>query len=95
MQRFIIEQSEADITSHSGLALASAALNQYTVLMQQVTRTIPQQRGIAHAGILRSYIGLLCLGKNDFEAVSNVRADDFFRTAMGIDSIPSAETLRQ
>lgn len=35
------------------------------------------------------------MGKNDFAAVSNVREDDFFRTAMGIDSIPSTETLRQ
>ena len=95
MQRFIIEQSEADITSHSGLALVGVALNQYTTLAQQVAQTIPQQRGIAHADILRSYIGLLCLGKNDFEAVSNVREDDFFRTAMGIDAIPSTETLRQ
>lgn len=95
MQRFIIEQSEADITSHSGLALVGVALNQYTTLAQQATRTIPQLRGIAHADILRSYIGLLCLGKNDFEAVSNVHEDDFFRTAMGIDTIPSTETLRQ
>jgi hypothetical protein len=95
MQRFIIEQSEADITSHSGLALVGVALNQYTTLAQQAARTIQQQRGIAHADILRSYIGLLCLGKNDFEAVSNVREDDFFRTAMGIDTIPSTETLRQ
>ena len=94
MQRFIIEQSEAGLTSHSGLALAGAALSQYTTLAQRATESIPQLRGIAHADILRSYIGLLCLGKNDFEAVSNVHEDDFFRTAMGIETIPSTETLR-
>jgi hypothetical protein len=35
------------------------------------------------------------LGKSDFEAVSGVREDDFFHTAMGIVTVPSTETLRQ
>ena len=95
MQRFIIEQSDADLTSHSGLALVGIALNEYTDLEKSVKREISQRHGIAHADVLKSYIGLLCLGKSDFEAVSGMREDDFFRTAMGIGSVPSTETLRQ
>ena len=95
MQRFIIEQGEAELTSHSGLALVGMALNEATSLSQSVRREIPQRHGISHADVLRSYIGLLCLGKSDFEAVSGVREDNFFRTAMGVGTVPSTETLRQ
>ena len=37
----------------------------------------------------------MCLGKSDFEAVSNVRDDAFFQQALGIGRVPSAERLRQ
>lgn len=95
MQRFIIEQSEADLTSHSGLALVGMALNNYTDLANSVQQAIAQRHGISHADVLKSYLGLLCLGKSDFEAVSGVREDEFFHTAMGVGTVPSAETLRQ
>lgn len=95
MRRFIIERSEEDLTSHSGLALTGMAVNRYTDLAQSLQREIPLRHGIAHADVLRSYLGLLCLGKNDFEAVSNVREDEFFAAALGLGAVPSAETLRQ
>jgi hypothetical protein len=95
MRRFIIEQTQADLTSHSGLALVGMALNEHTDLTQTLKREIPHRHGIAHADVLRSYIGLLCLGKSDFEAVSGMREDEFFRTALGIGTVPSTETLRQ
>jgi len=95
MQRFIIEQGEANLTSHSGLALVGMALSENTDLAKVVKREIPQRHGISHADVLKSYIGLLCLGKSDFEAVSGVREDDFFHTAMGVRTVPSTETLRQ
>ncbi len=95
MKRFIIEQTEADLTSHSGLALVGMALNKYTNLSQSLKREISQRHGITHADVVRSYLGLLCLGKSDFEAVSGMREDEFFHTAMGIGTVPSTETLRQ
>lgn len=51
--------------------------------------------GISYAAVLKSYIGLLCLGTSDFEAVRGMREDDYFHTAMGIGAVPSTETLRQ
>jgi len=96
VRRFIIEQSDVEITSHSGLALVGMALNRHCDLTAKVDRHIPLRRhGIPHSDVLRSLIGLLCLGKSDFDAVENVRKDAFFATAMGISKVPSAVTLRQ
>jgi hypothetical protein len=95
MRRFIIERSEEDLTSHSGLVLAGMAINRYTELVQSLKREVPLRHGIAHADVLRSYVGLLCLGKSDFEAVSNVREDKYFAAALSVGTVPSAETLRQ
>ena len=57
-------------------------------------RSEPQ---IKNGDILLSYIGLLCQGKTDFEAVEEMRDDpDFYKDALGIKrAIPSTETLRQ
>jgi hypothetical protein len=35
------------------------------------------------------------MGKNDYEAVTSVRDDSYFKEALGIDRVPSAEILRQ
>jgi len=95
MRRFIIEQTEADLTSHSGLALVGMAISRYTELVASVTRAVPLRHGIAHADVLKSYLGLFCIGKSDFEAVANVREDEFFSEALGIGAVPLPETLRQ
>lgn len=51
---------------------------------------------IKNGDILGSYIGCLCMGKPDFEAIHETDDDpDFFHAAMGIDRIPSPEILRQ
>ena len=33
----------------------------------------------------------LCLGKSDYEAISGMRDDDYFKHSLGITNIPSAE----
>jgi hypothetical protein len=53
------------------------------------------RHGIPHYDLFRVYLGLLCTGKNDFEAVDGVRYDRFFRQALGIGQMPSAARLRQ
>ena len=40
-------------------------------------------------------IGLLCLGKPDFEAMEVFRDDSFFGYALGLQTVPSAATVRQ
>ena len=57
-------------------------------------RSEPQ---IKDGDILLTYIGLLCQGKTEFEAVREMQDDpEYYKYALGIArSIPSAETLRQ
>ena len=96
MKRLIIEQSDDEFyTSHSGLALAGACINRHSDLGRQVGRLSRGGGQIADIDILRSYLGLLCLGKSDFQAITGMRDDDFFQQALGIGRVPSTERLRQ
>ena len=94
MRRFEIVQSDTDTTtSHAGLALVGRALG-VTSLAADLA-AIPLRHGIAHADCVRSYVGLLCTGKSDFDAIENKRDDEFFATALGIQTVPSSPSLRQ
>ena len=95
MRRFIIEQSDTNITSHSGLALVGAAINQQTQLVQQLDGAIPLRHGIPHSDLIKNYLGLLSMGKNDFEAIQAMVDDDFFKGALDIERVPCADRLRQ
>ena len=96
MKRMILEQSSEEFyTSHSGLVLAGACINQYSDLSRHVGRVVKGSDHIAEIDILRSYLGLLCLGKNDYQAIAAMREDDYFKQALGIGRIPSVERLRQ
>jgi len=44
--------------------------------------------GVSHADIIKSYIGSLCLGKSDFEAIENHRDDDYFKAVLSIRQVP-------
>jgi hypothetical protein len=94
--RFTIEQSDTEFyTSQSGMALVGLAVNRYTTLASRLAKAAPSQ-GIAAADVLRCYIGLLCQGKSDFEAIRPFFEDDeFFAAALGVKDVPSPETLRQ
>lgn len=97
MKRFILEQSDDEFyTSHSGLALAGVCLNRYSNLSRLTSRTMKKNGDyISDTDILRSYMGLLCLGKSDYEAITAMREDDYFKNSLGINNVPSAERLRQ
>jgi hypothetical protein len=95
MKRFKIVQSDADIISHSGLALIGQAVNRYTHLTPQIDTLVPLRHGIKHSDVIKSYLAMLCLGKNDFEAINTIESEHYFMDAMGLDDIPSEATLRQ
>lgn len=95
MKHFKIEQSNADIISHSGLSLVGQAIKNYTTLSRDVDTLIPLRHGIKHSDVLKSYLGLLSTGKNDFEAINTIESDFYFTSAMDIQDIPSESTLRQ
>lgn len=96
MKRLILEQSSDEFyTSHSGLALAGACINRYSDLGQSVGRVAKGSDHIAEIDILRSYVGLLCLGKSDYQAIAAMREDDYFKQVLAIGRMPSVERLRQ
>ena len=84
----------------SGLSIVGGMLKKSEFVRLANRMPVIQKRSepqIKNGDILLSYIGLLCQGKTDFEAVSEMRDDsDFYRDALGIKrGIPAAETLRQ
>ena len=95
MKRFILEKSNANIVSHAGLSLLGLAVNKYTTLTQAVDHQVPLRHGIHHSDILKSYLGLVSIGKNDFEAINTIECNDYFCHALGLMDIPSEATLRQ
>ena len=97
MKRFILEQSTDEIyTGCSGLALVGLCINRYSNLAGIVGRTSQNQNNLlSDCDLLRSYLGLICTGKSDYEAVSSLREDSFFKESLGIERVPSAEILRQ
>ena len=97
MKRFILEQSNDEFyTSHSGLALVGLCINKLGEMSRTVGRRNKEHADvISGADLLRSYLGLLCLGKSDYEAVTPMREDAHFKNALGISNVPSAERLRQ
>jgi hypothetical protein len=96
MKKIIIEQSDTELyTGHSGLGLIGLLLNEHTTLVRRASQSVPGNPSVSNDDVLKSYIGLLALGKSDFEAVTGVRQDEWFKSSLGIGKVPSAETLRQ
>jgi hypothetical protein len=96
MKKIIIEQSDKELyTNHSGLGLVGLLLNDHTTLIRRASQSVPGTPSVSHGDVLKSYIGLLALGKSDFEAATGVRRDEWFKSSLGIRKVPSAETLRQ
>ena len=95
MPNFILKQLPYDLSGQAGLALIGKYLQRIN-LNRLVDAQFPMRDGsIANSDILKSYLGLLCLGKNDFDAIESQRKDHFFIRALGLQAVPSSPTLRQ
>jgi len=75
MKRFILEQSDAEIISHNGLSLIGQAIKNFTSLPQMLDKGIALRHGIKHSDVVKSYLGLLAMGKNDFEAINTIESE--------------------
>ena len=94
MADFILKQLPYDLSNQAGLALIGKYLKRIN-LNALVDPRFPVRSGIANSDVLKSYLGLLCLGKNDFDAIESQRGDAFFARALGLRAVPSSPTLRQ
>ena len=90
---FKLKQGAELFTEHAGLALVGLALTKF-VGMRQALDTIPKRSGLPVSEIVTAFVGLLCLGKTDFDAIENHRNDGFFAEALGLSAVPAASTLR-
>ena len=95
MTDFIIKKLPYDLTSNAGLALVGQYVKRLGVSARVDRRFPVGVGGIVNSDILKSYLGLLVQGKNDFDAVEEFRGDDFFTRSLGVGSVPSCSTLRQ
>ena len=48
-----------------------------------------------NSGVLVSHIGLLCMGRANYEDIELFRHDEIFRITLGLKTVPSSSTLRQ
>jgi hypothetical protein len=94
MTDFILRQLPYDLSNQAGLALIGKYLKRIN-LNSLVDPVFAVRSGVANSDILKSYLGLLCLGKNDFDAIEGQRKDAFFARALGLRAVPSSPTLRQ
>ncbi len=99
MVTFQLEQSQENLTSHSGLALFGATLagSQLANKLNQIELPkAKQEPHISHNDVMVSYIGLLGLGQSAYEAIEPFRADEAgFKLFLDLDAVPSCATLRQ
>ena len=94
MTDFLIKRLPYDLSSHAGLAFIGKYLKRINI-NGLIDPAFPVRSGIANSDILKSYLGLLCLGKNDFDAIENFRGNAFFMRVLGLRAVPSSPTLRQ
>jgi len=95
--RFEIVQGDEQLSSHSGLALVGEILSKIGLekrLDKVVLKDHPSPE-ISHGEVAKAVIGLMCMGKPDFDAIEPFRDDPFFATSLGLDVVPASPTLRQ
>jgi hypothetical protein len=86
MPRFQLKESNRHLTSTAGLALIGHCL--VLAQLERLDVRLPKRGKIRMSDLVKSYIGLLTLGKSDFEAIEAFRRDRFFQEALGIGQVP-------
>jgi hypothetical protein len=94
MAIFKLKESKKELTSYAGLALIGQCLEAVNVEAVLDGR-IPVSQGMRTSDLAKSVVGLLSLGKSDFEAIEAFRGDRFFKKALGIGKVPGSVWLRQ
>ena len=100
MKKIHIEFSDEQLITPSGLVFVGQILGKSSFVKKINRAPISKdylQKQIKNGDVLLTYIGMLCQGKPQYEAVREMMDDpDYYKYALGISyAIPSAETLRQ
>lgn len=95
MPRFEVKQSaRLNLTSYSGLALIGQCF-QAAQVEAVIDPRLPVSQGMRTSDVVKSMVGLLSLGKSDFEAIEPFRDDRFFKQALGLSKVPGSVWIRQ
>ena len=100
MKKIHIEFSDERLITPSGLVFVGQILGKSSFVKKINRAPISKdylQKQIKNGDVLLTYIGMLCQGKPQYEAVREMMDDpDYYKYALDISyAIPSAETLRQ
>lgn len=95
MPRFEVKQtSKLYLTSYSGLVLIGQCC-QAAQVDTVIDPRLPVSQGMRTSDIVKSMVGLLSLGKSDFDAIEPFRSDRFFKEALGLSKVPGSVWMRQ
>ena len=75
MTDFIIKKLPYDLTSNAGLALVGQYFKRLGINQRIDPKFAISGKGISNSDILKSYLGLLVQGKNDFDAIEVFRGE--------------------
>lgn len=91
-----IEQSREDINSNAGILLLGQLLQLSGWRKIDALRPERIKEGVySHSTLLKVIIVLLALGRCDFADIAQYSEDSLLKEILGLDKIPSQETLRQ
>ncbi len=96
-EKFNFKNGSENLTSHSGLTLIGMLLSKSGIGERLNDIVLPDMPSpiISHSDVLLSMIGTLSLGKSSFDDVERHRDNQYFKNAIGIDTVPSSSTLRE
>ncbi|MCR2848152.1 IS1380 family transposase, partial [Weizmannia coagulans] len=95
---FVIEPTKERIVAQAGLAIVGNLLNQTNLVSRLNAYKLPdisRYPACSNGDVAKSYIGLLCQVKSDYDNIETFRDDAFFALALDIQRVPSSPTLRQ
>ena len=93
MAYFHLKQSTRHLTSTAGLMLVGQCF--LVAELDRLDTRLPKRGKIRWSDLVKAYVGLLSLGKSDFEALEGFRKDRFFQEALGLGQVPGSVWLRQ
>ena len=93
--KFVV--TDKPITSISGLAYIGKQLDnkEFFHSINRVARIKQSTPFISDFDCIKTMIGLIAIGKPDFDAVEEYRNDKFFKKSLKLKNVPSSPTLRQ
>ncbi|AXF57691.1 hypothetical protein [Salicibibacter kimchii] len=98
MIKFKIEETNEKLTPYTGLGIVGQLLSKTGLSTRLDQLPIPGVKttpDVSNSDVAKSYLGLLCQGKSDFECVEEFREEPFYQYALDINAVPSCSTLRQ